>query len=1138
MTSVDGGPAPVDAAARAAVRTDLGRNLFVEAGAGTGKTSALVGRIVALALEGVDGEPVPLSRIAAITFTEAAAAELRERIRAEFERELRKARADAAHGREALCVRALEDADIAAIATLHSFAQRLLSEFPVEIGIPPRVEVVDEVQSQIEFERRWSDFVDELFDDPAAEEFMVRAALLGAGIGNRQHHLRDLAQIFDDNWDRLEGVDLSDPPGVAIDFGPLERAIEALRPLADDCTDDADRLLAHLREADADFERFLTSDAPVERLRLAIGMAEFKAGNRGVASAWPDKPRVVAACERVGERAAELRQSATDGTLQALSRRVARFTLDAAEDRRREGRLEFHDLLVLASKLLRESPEARAALSARYQVLMLDEFQDTDPIQIELAMLLSGSVEGVYRGRWHDIEPDPARVFMVGDPKQSIYRFRRADIALFLEAAEKFSPGLVRLSTNFRTVEPILAAVNALFAELMAPVDGADRSQPTYEPLHAHRIGTTEADHRPLVFGGPADASAADLRQAEADDVARIVDDIRRRPHRWPVHDRRTGGWRPPDLSDITILLPTRTSLKQLTGALTALDIPYRADTGTLVYETQEVRDVLAVLSAVDDPTDQIALVAALRSPLYAIGDDDLYRFITAGGRFDITRPVPDAFAGSPIATAFASLRDLADRKWWLEPSQMLLAVIEDRGANVVALERDRTRDTWRRLRYLVDQARAFSEAGGGDLRSYLRWTSLQGVDGSKAHEPMLPEPDDIAVQIMTIHGAKGLEFPIAIVSGLTTQIQNRAGTGVSVGWGSPGEMPEVRLNRHTRTENFDVRADLEAQMDRPERDRLLYVALTRACDHLVVSAHHNPKLDKDGVPRGDSHGRTVHAFATGPHGHLLRFESGQGELFDGSLAAPTVAAGAASLARSADDWKRQRAELIERAARVAVRSATALARRSRDDGGDRSDADGDDEQPGESAQADTDLPPRTFRRGRAGTAIGRAVHGVLQLLDLSAPDDDDVARLVESQAWAESVPEHEATIARLVSSALDAPIVRACRTARHWKELYVAAPVGDVTVEGYVDLMVESDAGLVVVDYKTDSARTEAEVESKLAGYALQGAAYAVAVETATGRTVVDVQFVFTRPNGAIVRSAGDLGELREAVRRQAVLP
>ena len=1121
---------PPDQRARTTVTRELDRTLFVEAGAGTGKTSQLVERIVELVLRGPGGTPVRLAEVAAITFTEAAAAELRDRVRKRFEVEQRKAQNDQNHERVRLCAQALEDADVAAISTLHSFAQRLLSEHPIEVGIPPHVEVVDEVQSQIDFEHRWSAFIAELFDDPDAEQFMVRAAILEAGVGRGHRHLRDLAHIFDDNWDRLGSIDEA-PLVRPVDVGSVRDAVRRLLPMYGRCKDPADRLLERLHTERPILDAFLESESEAEQLRLLRRLTKFKASG-GKAPSWEDKPAVVAAIDAVRTRAETVVAEIADETLNLLARRVARFTVDSADERRREGRLAFHDLLVLARKLLRESTEARRELSSRYRVLLLDEFQDTDPIQIELALLLADSTVDGTPPEWKKLQPDAGRVFMVGDPKQSIYRFRRADIALFLEARDKFGDGRQALTTNFRTVPEIIAATNGLFGELMVE---ATKAQPAYEPLHAHRTGSGRADHRPLVFGGPLEVRAPELRQAEVDEVAAIVDDIRRRPAAWPVLDDESGDWRNAELSDVTILLPTRTSLRQLTTALAARNIPYRADTGTLVYETQEVRDLLAALRAVDDPSDEIALVAALRSPLYGIGDDELYRFRTSGGRFDIRVAVPDPMTETPIAEAIEHLRSLAADKWWLEPSRLLLRIVEERGANVLALDRERSRDTWRRIRYVVDQARAFAEAGGGDLRAYLDWTSLQGVDGSKAHEPMLPEPDDDAVQIMTIHGAKGLEFPITIVSGLTTQMQSPA-RGVGVHWGEAGTMPEIRLNAANRTENFDARADLEAQMDRPEKDRLLYVALTRARDHLVVSGFHNGARNKDGTHKTDCHGLTVHRYATGPGDGLVRLRSAQGDLLAELAPPPRPQLSLPAPAYSDPvEWAAERDRVIDVASFVAVRSATALARQARGLDEEEPDADEDDSVGDEVDDADGSLPPRPFRRGRAGTAIGRAVHGVLQLTDLADPDAVDLDRLVASQAWTESVPEHHDAIARSVASALASPTVQACRSNRHHKELFVAAPVGSVTIEGYVDLLVDTPDGLIVVDYKTDSVHSEADVDAKLDQYSIQGAAYALAVETATGRPVVDVRFVFTRPDGPIERPVGDLESLRAVVRRLA---
>ena len=1117
-----------DDSARHTVANELARTLFVEAGAGTGKTTALVGRILNLVLSD-DGPAIPLHQIAAITFTEAAAAELRERVRLQFEEALLEALDVGDLSRAKRCEDALADADVAAIQTLHGFAQRLLSEFPVEVGIPPRVEVVDEVRSQLAFEERWSGFLDTLYVDPELEEFIVRAAILGVSLGGKE--LRNIAHIFDDNWDRLLDIDTTKTAApTPIDFFGVHEAIRQIEELEQDCIDHEDKLFLQIRAASEQFARFREAASEHERLRLVRSLSNAKfARNGGAKPKWAiPVEHARETCQRLKEESETLLGEVANQTLTQLAARIAGFTVESAKARRDEGVLEFHDLLVLAHRLLRTSAPARASLGERYRVLMLDEFQDTDPIQISLALLLASTVtEDVFEGDWDELTPGPGRLFMVGDPKQSIYRFRRADIKLFLAARKRFGDGSVSLQRNFRTVEPIIDAVNSLFSEVM-PDDS--EVQARYSPLIAHRSPSDDVDHRPLLLGHGVEAKAAELREAEAGDVAAVIADIRANPHHWPIDDGN-GGWRDPNMSDITILLPTRTSMEQLTPALDQIEIPFRADTGTLVYETQEVKDLLSVLQAIDDPSDEIALVAALRSPLYACGYDDLHAFRREGARFSIEMSMPESVEGTVVAEGISHIRSLAARKWWDEPSELLLRLIDDRYAMALPAHGRRARDTWRRLRYVVDQARAFAETGGGDLRAYLEWTRLQGIDGSRAHEPMLPEPDDDAVQIMTIHGSKGLEFPITIVSGMTTAAGRRSSAGEVV-WGGHGELPQVRANSSVRTARFDQAKELDAEMDGPERDRLLYVAMTRARDHLVVSGYH--ALRKNGSPV-DSHGAKVAAWAGEAGSELVRrWEIAEEPVVCGAEDEP---AEPPTLDAPADWARRHSRRLADGSVRSTV-SATALAHSAAGEPKDNAGPSNfglpngfDEDLDVDDGLESDELPPRISRRGRAGTAIGTAVHGVLQLLDLTAPGDEEIRSLSASQAWAESIPDHVDTVEGAVRSALSADIVQQCSTANHYKELYVASPVGSTTIEGYVDLLVETPTGLVVVDYKTDLITSVAEVDAKLAHYALQGAAYAIAIEKATGLSVIDVQFVFTRPEGPIVRSIEDLASKRTAI-------
>jgi ATP-dependent helicase/nuclease subunit A len=1113
----------VDAPSRNVIATSgLTRTLFVEAGAGTGKTSLLVRRVVDLVLR----HEVDLTALAAITFTEAAAAELQSRIREEFERE-EQATTDAATRER--CRQALADTDRATITTLHGFASRLLGEFSIQAGLPPRVTILDEVASQLAREDRWQRFVDALYDDPANEELLVRALLVGIPLEARyrnQATLKDVAAELGQSWDRLGPISERVPPPLQpLDFAPFDRAVAELSVMVDCCTDPDDKLYLHLTEVLLpSMLDVVAVDDSHAKLRALHAGKWWGPGNGGKNAAWDgDAGATKALIRAVVEARATMVASVADEVLDHFRVAVAREVVASAHARRDEGGLEFHDLLVLAHELLRSHPEVRRVLHDRYQQLLLDEFQDTDPIQIDLALLIAASVEGTDPGTWEVLGADEGRLFFVGDPKQSIYRFRRADIELFLRARDRFGVGdrLVRLVTNFRTVAPVIEWVNGLFGQLMAAeVEGR---QAAYEPLEAFRSPSDHGDHRPLLLGGPHEQARADeLREYEADDVATAIAHLRDQPDAWPVYDQREQRWRPARLADVTVLVPTRTSLPFLRRALDAWAIPFRLDTGTLVYDTQEVRDALAAIRAIDDPTDQVDLVAALRSPLYACSDPELFSFKLAGGRFDLCAPIPGALPDDdPVRLALEHLHSLWEERRWLAPSALLHRLLDERRAFILAFGTARPNEVWRRLRFLVDQARAFEDAGGGGLRAFVDWAELQRADGARVHEPLLPETDDDAVRILTIHSAKGLEFPITVLSGLTTKPGGRR-FGPSIVWSDEG-LPEVRLRKGLATGNYDPWADVEDEMDDYEKLRLLYVACTRARDHLVVACHHK---SADG------------SYASRIWDLMDQMQGSSRRLDDLVLAPPNAVVDEppGAPAPPVDDreqWKLRRAALLKPQRRSRVISATGIARSAQaaEAAGELPD---DVDLAGETIGDDgsTALAPR--RRGRAGTAIGRAVHATLQVLDLRAPQgiDEQAAR----QADVEAIPELAGTVATMVRAALASDAVAFAAAYPHHKELYLASPVGDRVIEGYVDLLIETPDGLVVVDWKTDGVRGEAEIAEKLAAYTLQGAAYAVALEQVTGQPVVDCRFVFCAADGAVERQVSDLEAAKHRV-RDAVL-
>ena len=1094
---------PVDQPARDRIAADLGATLFVEAGAGTGKTSALVERIVSLVVSGV-----PVEHLAAITFTDRAATELRDRVRRRLE--------DLAGGdgpEAAVAATALVDLDGAALCTLHAFAQRILVEHPIEAGLPPAVEVMDEVASLVDFDERWAGVVDELLGDPHHAFTVLVAFELGISLDQ----LRRLAHRFDDNWDLVDARLGPTAEPTPVDAALLLAELREVVDLRDHCTADADTMLDRLDNV----ERFAdaleaTADDPLSVVRLlrddaakAVTNSPSRTGNK---KHWAGAMPVDDVRERLREVGDHVRgevQRLVDQVLDRLVEVLGRGTVAAADRRRRLGQLGFHDLLVLARRVLTDPTHGRtvrAALAEHYRHLLLDEFQDTDPLQVELAALIADPDTDT--DDWRQLRPRPGALFFVGDPKQSIYGFRRADMAVYLDARASFGGDAVHLEQNFRTTGPILDWVNAVFDRL---VDHVPRAQPEYAPLVAARPDGSVGPSVALLGADDAEKRGADeVRATSAASVAAAVTTAL--AEKWTVlkevvgdDGRRAMAWMPCEPRDIAILVRGRTPVHALTDALAAAGVPHRVEAGADPLAADEVRDLLTVLRAVDDPTDELALADALRTPLFGCGDDDLFEFASAGGRWNHQDPGAGSLPPDhPVVAGMAWIADLHTRRPWEGAAGLVEHLVRDRRAMELALCSPRPRDAWRRIRTFLDTARAFGQTRGGDLRSFLAWCRLHSADEVKVEEVVPPETDDNAVRILTMHAAKGLEFPICVLADLGGQ---RKGGGLQVHFPDEGGIA-VHLTKDLANSRHRRHADRLLEAEHLERLRILYVAATRARDHLVLALHRSTPKDEP-----DHRVKVSNAEILASASRDLDLHE---ELEPVVLPLPVLTPPDTTPLPDQPAWQAELDEAHRHGARRATVAATSLV----------PDHAGPDPAP--------DAAARRWHgeAGRHGPAIGRAVHRALEVVDL-AGDGRAPAR---EAAVSEDV-DAEAVAAR-VAAALAAPSVRAAAGAPHWRELYVAVPVGDALVEGYIDLawrsVVDGVDGLTILDYKTDAFAGDADLDAKVAGYRHQGAAYALALRQATGLPVHDVVFCFLGGpdgTGAVERTITDLAAAQAEV-------
>lgn len=809
---------PVDEDVRRRVVATDDRSLCVEAGAGTGKTTLMVERV----LHQIRGGVARIDEIVLISFTEKAAAELRARLRDRIEAALAGAEAVEAERLEA----ALAGLDVAAVQTIHAFAAAILRRWPLEAGLPPGFEALDDLAAQVRYEAAWEEWLaDEIVGEPPA---LREALLLDLGLGRvaeiarRLHEDRAMLPLA---WEVLEPLDREQL------WAAIQAEATALRALAGDCLDPADRAVAQIEEIGRWAER-LRLDASFDRALLSA--PAIKSQKIGSKANWRPKEtleRVQALFEALAERIATAQAALRGGVLIALVRWLEGFVRAYAEERRRAGVADFDDLLIWTRDLLRDDRAVRRALGERFRRVIVDEFQDTDPLQVEIVAFLCDAGEAT---RWDEVRLKPGKLCIVGDPMQSIYRFRNADIGVYAAAKRLIARegGAVEaIVQNFRSVEPLLAWVNRVFGTVIE-ADAEGETQPAYLPLAAAHPAHDGLARPPLVLLRPAASegkpSAAGRRRTEAVAVAATI--RRAVGEGWPV--RAAGRQREVGYGDIAVLFPTTSNLELYEDALGRAGIPYRFEGGRLFYGRQEVRDLTACLAAIDDPTDEIGVVAALTSSAFAIAPEQLFLFHEAGGRFSLLHPVPEGCA--EIGAAYALLSALHEAR----NRRPIGATVEDllartRMAALARLRPDGTQAVANLLK-VVEQAHLFDGRADASFRSFARWLVANGERTPREVESPISEEGGAAVRMMTVHASKGLEFPVVILANLGSA-RRSAPTWIADRAAGRIEFRAGDKDSGWRTPAFEAAQSREQAHEEAESRRLLYVACTRASDHLVI---------------------------------------------------------------------------------------------------------------------------------------------------------------------------------------------------------------------------------------------------------------------------------------------------------------
>jgi ATP-dependent exoDNAse (exonuclease V) beta subunit len=1106
-------PLTADGAARERIRNSLDESLIVEASAGTGKTSELIRRIVRVLAAGT-----PVHQIVAVTFTHKAAGELKIRLREELDK-ARSACADA--DERGNLEDALERLEEAAIGTIHGFCAQILRERPVEARIDPDFEELTEPEADRLRARAFDLWFQRKLD--AGSETLRRAL---ARLAWRDNWQSDSPPVESLKYAGKQLVDWRDhtaswrrePFDRRGRIDALVAQCRALDAVVRQCTRNGDNLVKSMRplrdlhggpgDYDSMEARLLKLERDLKR--------DFKKGSGNFAPGI-SRQQVLDAREALLRDLDAFRRDAGADFAAALRDEMQDYVEAYRDHKKRAGKLDFLDLLLLVRDLVRNNAEVRHYLQERFTRIFVDEFQDTDPLQAEILILLAADHPA--EDDWLKATPIPGKLFVVGDPKQSIYKFRRADVSLYENVcAALASRGVARihLTKSFRAVPQIQQLVNAAFAPEMT--GDRDCGQARYAPLEEY---APAYDGQPAIVVLPAPSPYGMMRISKEkinaclpDAIAAYIEWLRDESG-WEVRDPRDGARVPLQAKHICVLFRRLTNYgadlsRDYTRALEARGIPHLLVGSKSFYHREEVETVRVALAAIEWPDDELSVFGTLRGSLFAIPDDLLLRFRFEVGRLHPFRPVGQASglsAFSTIADALAILAGLHRQRNQRPVADTINALLEATRAHAGFTLRRGGSQALANVYRICDLARTFELTGGLSFRGFVEELAAQAEKAESTEAPVLEEASD-GVRLMTVHGAKGLEFPVVILADMTANLAAREAERFVDGNlcatrllnAAPWELLEHEEREHTR--------------ERAEGVRVAYVAATRARDLLVIPAVGDEErdgwlgpLNKAIYPARDQRrakaaapgcppfagDRTVlqrpmehvghpedsvrpgqHSPQSGDHRVVwwdplgLRLDAAPGfGLRQEDILAPEPAARAAAGIRSYTEWQRERVRTLERGRLPAFRII--------------SPTEGIEEPPERRYVRIEYVSTGAERAG--GRRFGILVHAILRDLDLRGTPDQ-VAALARVHARLLNAPGDEAdAAAAAVAAAWVHPLLERARTAqrchREWP-IHLRLEDGRL-LEGVVDLAFVERDRWVVVDFKTDagsSARYERQLQ------------------------------------------------------------
>ena len=823
------------------------RDVVVTAGAGAGKTRTLVARYLALLADGL-----PLRSILAITFTRKAAREMRNRVREAMRAYLESQNLPLAERERWL--QYARELDAARIGTIHSLCTEILRAHPAEAALDPRFEVLDEGIMNLLQVQVVDEAMGQAGQDAAGQQLF---ALLGEGV------LRDtLATLLKRGADAATAFERVPPAGLARRWQNIlaaqlelflldERVQSGFSELLDLRTNGAirkaasagDRLAEPLTDLLATWDAIAAAHKQGDWVTVTQNLKPLRDNMKqlGRGANWqPHDPKAIIKNlqdlydeqlkDLVGEGISFGLDQQLAAAMPALRRLFdfaqARYTALKTERQA----LDFDDLEQMALSLLRDNAAVRVRWQGEVGAMLVDEFQDTNARQRDLVALLNGS------GR---------KLFIVGDAKQSIYRFRGADVTVFRaerSRIERSGGEVLNMSTSYRAHRDLVSGLNDLLRPILGvTADPRRKYVELFAPLQPSRTAPAQGMRAPHIelHLGLGSKTSGGLERAARAVAARIAELVQSAT----IFLDQDGGKRPLGYGDVAILCSASTSFSAYEGALEQARIPFLTVAGRGFYNRPEIRDLLNMLQAIADPTDDLALLGLLRSPAFGLSDAGLYLLRTEQLQHNareclwnmLRMRIPASYAAltGPDAARATRTVDLLERlhqRSARTPVAELLKALLDLSGYRAALIRAGQGRSARNVAKLLSDAHASGMVSIGEFLEYV-----QGLRDSGARESEARATAEGAVQIMSVHAAKGLEFPVVVVGDIGHQMISRNGLLIDEDLGivlklDDGDGSTCALYRLARLRDQDQEA--------AESDRLLYVAATRAQEKLILSGN------------------------------------------------------------------------------------------------------------------------------------------------------------------------------------------------------------------------------------------------------------------------------------------------------------